>query len=801
VSTLALLGGEPVRTRPFPAYRVIGDEEKAAVAAVMDSGVLSRYLGCWHADFMGGPQVQAFEAEWAAEFRARHAVAVNSATSGLYAAVGAAGVGPGDEVIVSPYTMMASATAAVVFNAVPVFADINPATYTLSPEAIRARLTPRTKAIVVVHLFGQAADMDGIMAIADEHGLVVIEDCAQAPFATYRGRPVGTLGHMGVFSFNYHKHIHTGEGGVVTTNDDHFADRLRLIRNHGEAVVRGKGETDLVNMVGFNFRMGEIEAAIARCQLRKGPDLVAARQANVATLEANLAGVPGITLPEVATGNTHVYYVHALRYDERATDVPRALFVAALKAELPATEGRESEGTVIGEGYVRPLYLEPMYQQQVAYGSVGCPFRCPHYAGQAEYGEGLCPECENVHATLITHEMMRPPMAKADLADVAAAFHKVADNLPALRDRQRLRVACPIMVRFVFAAQDPGAANLLLPVAILAGRRGYGVDFLARGPAVQIWERAGVGVGAVRLSATALRHRLERLVPQMLVTGTGFSGFERLVWDVARDAGIPSFAGVDAWTDPRRRFVDPDGTESQPDAIGVPDTPFARSLAAEPWCRSRLHVTGQPHLQSMVRRLRALRRGRPANDPPVLTFFSEPLAADHSGEEPVGFETEAVADALVAGLASAGPLRLRIRPHPREDVDRWRRWIGAIRPPPGLAIELDDVNNDGTEDVFLADVDGAVAMTTMVLVESALAGIPALSLQPGRRRVLNPKLDMTPGVEVVTEPAAVADAVTAFVSGLGASVHAAPVADPVIARAAERFLEAVEEETRNSKGS
>ena len=196
MSNLALLGGEPVRTQPFPAYNTMGEEEVAAATRVIRSGNLSQYLGAWHPDFFGGPEVTAFEAEWAAAHKAKHAVSVNSATSGLYAAIGAAGVGPGDEVIVSPTTMMASATAPLIFNAVPVFADVDPITFCLSPESIAARVTPRTRAIVVVHIFGGPADMDPIMELARRHGLIVIEDCAQAPLGSYRGRPVGTLGHI-----------------------------------------------------------------------------------------------------------------------------------------------------------------------------------------------------------------------------------------------------------------------------------------------------------------------------------------------------------------------------------------------------------------------------------------------------------------------------------------------------------------------------------------------------------------------------------------------------------------------------
>lgn len=437
MSDLALFGGAPVRTKLFPAYNPIGIEEKAAAQRVLDSGNLSGFIGAWHPGFYGGPEVQAFEREWADIAGVKHGVAMNSATSGLYAAVGAVGAGPGDEVIVSPYTMIASATAAVVFNAVPVFADIDPDTYTLSAQTIASRITPRTKAILVVHIFGQPADMDPIMALARANGIKVIEDCAQSPFATYKGRPIGGIGDIGVFSLNYHKHIHTGEGAMCTTNDDELAERLQLIRNHAEAVVETKGVTNLVNMVGFNFRLGEIEAAIGREQLKKGPKLIAVRRDNVSHLERKLDGIPGLKMPNVGPAADHVYYVHTLSYDEDATGVSRDTFVRAVRAELPACEMREREGALIGAGYVRPLYSAPIFREMVAYGTVKCPFRCPHYTGRIDYSDGICPNAEEAHfKRVITHELMRPPMSHADLDDVANAFHKVAENLHRLSDRR-----------------------------------------------------------------------------------------------------------------------------------------------------------------------------------------------------------------------------------------------------------------------------------------------------------------------------------------------------------------------------
>lgn len=435
MSRLALLGGEPIRVKPFPAYNVIGPDEIESVRAVMETGVLSRFLGAWHPDFYGGPQVQAFEKEWAASCGVEHAVAVNSATSGLYAAIGAAGVGPGDEVIVPPLSMAASATAAVIYGGVPVFCDIDPKTFTPSPDSIRDKVTVRTKAIMVVHLLGHPADMDPIMAIAAEHGLVVIEDCAQALSAAYKGRPVGALGHIGVFSLNYHKHIHTGEGGVCASNDERLADRMRLIRNHAEAVVAGKGEADLINMLGFNYRLGEIEAAIGRSLLPKGALLVEARRRNVAYLEERLGALPGLAPARASADCRHSYYAHAFHCDETVHGISRDLMVRALRAELPPTELREeSGGALIGPGYKTPLYLLPMYQKQIGFGGKGFPFKGPHYSGKVDYAEGLCPAAEHAGRTMITHELMRPPMTDNDLNDVISAFHKVFDNLSSLRD-------------------------------------------------------------------------------------------------------------------------------------------------------------------------------------------------------------------------------------------------------------------------------------------------------------------------------------------------------------------------------
>ncbi len=305
---LAINGGIKVRDKPFPDYKTIGKEEQKVVQKVLESGILSKFLGCWHENFYGGPQVRELEKEWSEYYDVKHSIAVNSATSGLYCAVGASGAGPGDEIIVSPYTMTASATAALIYNAIPVFADIEEEYFCLDPKSIEERITERTKAIIVVDLFGQPYDADSINNIAKKNNLLVIEDAAQAPGVKYKGKFAGTLGDIGIYSLNYHKHIHTGEGCLIVTDDDELAERMRLIRNHAEVVVDPKGYTNLTNMVGYNYRMTEIEAAIAREQLKKVNGLLNEIQKNVAYLTNKLSQIPCLSVPTTREGCVHAYY-------------------------------------------------------------------------------------------------------------------------------------------------------------------------------------------------------------------------------------------------------------------------------------------------------------------------------------------------------------------------------------------------------------------------------------------------------------------------------------------------------------
>ncbi len=428
---LAINGGKKLREELFPAYNTIGKEEEVAVLRVLRSGKLSTYLGTWHDDFYGGSEVRALEEEWAEFFGVKHAISVNSATSGLYAAVGALGIEAGDEVIVTPYTMSATAMAILLYGGIPVFADVEKKFFCIDPESVEKLITPKTKAIMAVDIFGQPADFKALREIAKKHKLKIIEDAAQAPYAKLGGEFAGTLGDVGVFSLNYHKHIHSGEGGVVVTNDDELAFKIQLIRNHAESVLSAKGYKDkkeLHNMLGFNFRMTEIEAAISRVQLSKLKSLIKDRVKNVLYLEGRLKAIPCLDIPPTRDNAEHVYYVHPLLFKKEAVNLHRDSFIDAVKAELPSTKMREDSAVLLGYGYVKPLYLQPMFQERVCFGDY------PFSLTKRIFKEGDCPVCEKLHhETLITHEFMRPGMKKSDLDDVIKAFEKAWENRDEIR--------------------------------------------------------------------------------------------------------------------------------------------------------------------------------------------------------------------------------------------------------------------------------------------------------------------------------------------------------------------------------
>lgn len=290
----------------IPAAKpLIGDEERAAVDAVLASGVVAQ-----------GPQVAAFEEEFAGVVAGRHCVAVNSGTSALHMALIAVGVKPGDEVIVPSFTFAATANSVRLAGATPVFVDIESESFCLDPAAVEAAISPRTRAVMPVHLYGHPADMTRLGEIATRHGLWIVEDAAQAHAAQWQGTPVGAFGSAAAFSFYPTKNMTSGEGGMVTTACDHIARQVRLLRNQGME-QRYRNE-----IIGFNTRMTDIHAAIGREQLKKLPGWTARRQAIAARFDAELSGV---VVPPVAEGATHVYHQYTVRIPEDRDGFAQAL--------------------------------------------------------------------------------------------------------------------------------------------------------------------------------------------------------------------------------------------------------------------------------------------------------------------------------------------------------------------------------------------------------------------------------------------------------------------------------------------
>ena len=444
----AILGGTPERTRPFIVEPMIDESEERLVLAALREKNFSRYIGAnapdletclrmtsaeaaaieaeWH--FLGGPNVRAFAADFAKRFDVPFAIPVSSATSGLSIALGAAGIGPGDEVILPAISFSATASTVLLFNSIPVFADVDGATFCLDPAAVEAALTPATKAILPVHLLGNVADMDALRSIAERHGLALIEDAAQAPGATWRGAAAGTLGDAGVFSFQQSKNIMTGEGGMIVTRDADIARRARLILNHGEVAFDETAETaDLANIIGLNARLPELSAALGRAQLAKLDTVNDWRTRNADILRRELANLPGLApaLSQRAEGGParELPHVFAALFDAAEMGISRDRFVAALRAE----------GVPVGTGYPRTLYEIPTFMKQLAYGGDGCPWTSSFYRGGAAYAPGMCPVAEALlNEQFIWFYHIAHASTAEDMRDIGRAVRKTVAARDAL---------------------------------------------------------------------------------------------------------------------------------------------------------------------------------------------------------------------------------------------------------------------------------------------------------------------------------------------------------------------------------
>jgi dTDP-4-amino-4,6-dideoxygalactose transaminase len=400
---LALHGGTPVRSQPFPAWPVHDETEEAALLRVVRSGHWWR---------VRGGEVESFERAFAEYHGARYGIAVTSGTVALRIALLAAGLKAGDEVIVPPYTFMATASSVVECNGTPVFVDIESDTYNLDPALVEAAITPRTRAILPVHFAGRAAAMDELMEIARRHDLIVIEDAAHAHGGALNGRGIGSIGHMGCFSFQASKNLNAGEGGIVITNDEALAEECRSIHNFGR---RPGGAWYEHEVMSGNYRMTEFQGAILNAQLARLSDQTDRREANAARLTKRLRDLPGIE-PQVRIDaeTKKAYHLYLFRFDESIWGMSRPEFVDAMNAE----------GIPVTGGYPVPLYKQPVFT-----GPDFGPFTGAFEANPGlDYRNAYCPVAERACASegaWMLHNVLLG--TERDVDDIADAFEKVYD--------------------------------------------------------------------------------------------------------------------------------------------------------------------------------------------------------------------------------------------------------------------------------------------------------------------------------------------------------------------------------------
>ena len=407
---LAIAGGTALRQAPFPAWPVWDESDVQALQRVLQSG---------HWDALKGEEVSHFEAEFAAYQGAAHGVAVTNGTVALKLALIAAGVGPGDEVIVPGYTFIATATAALELGAIPVFADVEPHSYTLDPDSVAACLTSRTRAIMPVHLGGCPADMDGLLALSRRHGLAMVEDAAQAWGAAWNGAQVGTLGQCGIVSFHASKNLTAGEGGMVLCDDPDIASMVRSLSNCGR---QPDGLWYAHYLLGGNYRLSEFQGAVLRSQLQRYPEQLARRQVNAAYLTAALSGIDGVTpLSADSRVTANAYHVYFLKYDARRFGgIDKLRFINALRAEGI---------TDLHAGYSLPAYRQPVMLAK-NFGLAKPPFLNGSQAAVPDYASVNCPVtehlCDNEALWLRQNVLLGEGR---DMDDIVAAVHKIQRHL------------------------------------------------------------------------------------------------------------------------------------------------------------------------------------------------------------------------------------------------------------------------------------------------------------------------------------------------------------------------------------
>ena len=401
---LALDGGQKVRNRPFEKHNRYGEDELQELKEVLEQGTLF---------YWQGTKVKKFQSTLAEMLGKQYCTATTSGTASIHTALGAIGLGVGDEVITGPITDIGTVIGVLYQNAIPVFADLDPRTYAMDSASIEAQITDRTKAILVVHLGGCPADMDAILDIAQRHDLYVIEDCAQSWMASYKGKYVGTMGHVGAFSLNEFKHISTGDGGAVVTDDEELGARARMFADKYMDRVDNVRESP---MLGPNYRMTELQGAVAVAQLRKVHEVCQRRTLIGDTITSAIEELPGILPPQVVEGGKHVYWHYMLRIDEKELGASRDQFAKALNAE----------GIPCSSGYIPTcIYEYPLFTNKQIYPNSPFPLESQELGLNYSYEAGLCPQAEEILASCVVLPCSEF-YTEDDIQDIVSAIGKVA---------------------------------------------------------------------------------------------------------------------------------------------------------------------------------------------------------------------------------------------------------------------------------------------------------------------------------------------------------------------------------------
>lgn len=416
---LAISGGTPVLQRSdYQHWPVITEDDRRLVNDVLDSGIVA-----------GGtaPQATALEKEWAEYTGAEHCLTTTSGTAALHMALAAGGVGPGDEVITSAFTFLASASCALHQNAIPVFVDIDLRTYNLDPAKLEAAINERTKAIIPVHIQGLPADMDPIMEIARQYDLFVVEDACQAHGATYKGRMVGTIGDIGTFSLNNYKNLPGGEGGLYITDDETLLKRGMLIRCFGDEIDEvSHRRTYNASVLGYMYRNQELPAALARAQLMHLDERNDVRIANADFLTQELSRIPGVIPPHCPPERKHVYWFYNVRFDPQAAGVdaePRRFRIGLEKALY-------KEGALVGQWQTMPVPAQDIFQSKLGYGGSRYPWTVNEEKGiQYDYDPDDYPMAQKLCDTYTIVHGIHAPNGTELMKKIVEVFHKVFENL------------------------------------------------------------------------------------------------------------------------------------------------------------------------------------------------------------------------------------------------------------------------------------------------------------------------------------------------------------------------------------